>query len=193
MCKKKTVLLWLKNTTNTSRLRPSWGCWRSWSVKEILAQRSCKGGDWFYQYTKKREHQADECVKWMHRQPGWGGLRSSLGTEGPLPEAGWGERVAFHHSLHLLSTLSPGLMPKMEFANVGDMMLSSVTALKGSFCFDLLTDPVIFRIWKPAMLFFFFQDIIARGKVAWIVIQSSNSFHFILPDLTRSHVTTQVR
>lgn len=53
----------------------------------------------------------------------------------------------FHHSLHLLlSTLSPGLTPKMEFANVGDMMLSSVTALKGSFCFDLLTDPVIFRI-----------------------------------------------
>lgn len=43
-----------------------------------------------------------------------GGLRSSLGTEGPLPEAGQGERVAFHHSLHLLlSILSPGLMPKM--------------------------------------------------------------------------------
>lgn len=64
--------------------------------------------------------------------------------------------MAFHHSLHLLlPTLSPGLMPKMEFASVGDMTLRSVTALKGSFCFDLLTDPVIFRISKPAMLFFF--------------------------------------
>lgn len=64
--------------------------------------------------------------------------------------------MAFHHSLHLLlPTVSSGLMPKMEFASVGDTTLRSVTALKGSFCFDLLTYPVIFRISKPAMLFCF--------------------------------------
>lgn len=63
----------------------------------------------------------------------------------------------FCHSLHLLlPTFSAGLMPRMEFASVGDKTLHSVTALKGSFCIDLLTDPVIFRISKPAMLFFFF-------------------------------------
>lgn len=63
----------------------------------------------------------------------------------------------FCHSLHLLlPTVSPGLMPKVEFASVGDTTLHSVTALKGSFCIDLLTDPIIFRISKPAMLFFFF-------------------------------------
>lgn len=84
----------------------------------------------------------------------------------------------FCHSLHLLlPTFSPGLMPRMEFANVGDTTLRSVTALKGSFCIDLLTDPVIFRISKPAILFFFFfQDIIARGKIGLIVMKSSHSF-----------------
>lgn len=98
----------------------------------------------------------DKCMKWMQREPGWGELRSSLGTEGPFPEAGGRRKVAFHHPLHLLlPTLSPGLMPKMGFASVGDMMLRSMTSLKGSYCFDLLTDPVIFRISKPAMLFFF--------------------------------------
>jgi len=98
----------------------------------------------------------DTCMQWMQREPGWGELSSSLGTEGPFPEAGGGGKVAFHHSLHLLlPTLSPGLMPKMESASAGDRTLHSVTALKGSFCFDLLTYPVIFRISKPAMLFFF--------------------------------------
>lgn len=42
----------------------------------------------------------DKCMKWMQREPGWGELRSSLGTEGPFPEAGGGGKVAFHHSLH---------------------------------------------------------------------------------------------
>lgn len=87
----------------------------------------------------------------------------------------------FCHSLHLLlPTVSPGLMSKMEFASVGETTLHSVTALKGSFCTDLLTDPVIFRISKPAMLFFCFlfpQDIIARGKLGLIVMKSSNSFY----------------
>lgn len=84
----------------------------------------------------------------------------------------------FCNSLHLLlPTVSPGLMPKMEFASVGDTTLRSVTALKGSFCFDLLTDPVIFRISKPAMLFFFSQDIIARDTIGLIVMKSSNSFY----------------
>lgn len=65
--------------------------------------------------------------------------------------------MTFLHSLHLLLPApSPGLVPKMELASVGDMMLRSVTALKRSFCFDFLTDPVIFRISKPVMLFFFF-------------------------------------
>lgn len=56
-------------------------------------------------------------------------------------------------------------MPKTKFASVGDTTLRSVTLLKGSFCFDLLTDPEIFRVSEPAKLFFFPQDIIARGKV----------------------------
>lgn len=46
---------------------------------------------------------------------------------------------------------------QMEFASVGDVMLSSVTAQKGFLCFDLLTDPVMFRISKPTMLLFFFS------------------------------------
>lgn len=146
MCRKKTVLLWLKNTMNTSRLRPSWGCWRSWSVKEILAQRWCKGGEWFCQYTKKREHQADKCVKWMHREPGWEGWGAPWELKGhyqrQVREKGW-------LSITLSTCCCPFFLqawcPKW-FASVGDVMLSSVTALKGSFCFDLLTDPVIFRI-----------------------------------------------
>lgn len=100
----------------------------------------------------------DKCMKWMQQGPDWGELRSSLGTEGSFPEVGEGGKVDFCHSLHLLlPTLSPGLMPKMEFASVGDTTLHLVTALKGSFCIDLLTDPVMFRISKSAMLFFSFS------------------------------------
>lgn len=108
-----------------------------------------------------------------------------------------GGKVDFCHSLNLLlPTVSPGLMPKMEFASVGDTTLHSVTALKGSFCIDLLTDPVILRISKPAMLFFFFtQGIIARGKIGLIVMKSSNSFYFSWTDKCsdQSHVKAQVR
>lgn len=126
----------------------------------------------------------DKRMTWMQWGPDWGELRSSLGTEGSFPEVGEGGKVDFCHSLHLLlPTLSPGLMPKMEFASVGDMTPRSVTSLKGSFHIDLLTDPVMFRISKPAMLVFFFsQDIIARGKIGLIVMKSSNSFYFSLTD-----------
>lgn len=122
----------------------------------------------------------DKCMKWMQQEPDWGELRSSLKTEGSFPEVGEGGKVDFHHSLHLLlPTLSPGLMPKMEFASVGGTTLLS-DCTEGILLDDLLTDPVIFRISKPAMLFFFFfpQDIISRGKIGLIVMKSSNSFYF---------------
>lgn len=37
----------------------------------------------------------DKCMKWMQREPGWGELRISLGTEGPFPEAGGGRKGGF--------------------------------------------------------------------------------------------------
>lgn len=121
----------------------------------------------------------DKCMKWMQWEPDWESRGAPWKMKGHSQEVGEGGKVDFCHSLHLLlPTFSLGLMPRMEFADVGDTTLRSVTALKGSFCTDLLTDPVIFRISKPAMLFFFFpQDIIARGKIELMVMKSSNSFY----------------